>query len=174
MSTLAAFSPYSYSTRAKNTGMSPTAAELERKVGRSDTRVSEFSTSRSLVKQSVFDSLSDTFNECGEEGWNGGSARAVSRQTFENARRFLSILPASLPVPDVMAEPDGEIAFEWRAPNKSVFSVSVGQADTIAFAGLFGYGSKQHGTEPFDDTIPPVVLNAIRRVFQRAGSYSAG
>jgi hypothetical protein len=153
--------------------MSPTAVQLEKKFGRSDARASESSTSRSLVKQSVFDALSETFDECNAPGWNGSAARAVSNQTFENARRFLSILPSSVPVPDVMAEPDGEIAFEWRAANKSVFSVSVGEADTIAFAGLFGYGSKQHGTEPFDDTIPPVVLNAIRRVFHGTVSESS-
>lgn len=165
MSTLAAASPYSFATRADSTGISAAAVRLAEKFTESNSH-----TSPSLVTQSVFDALAETFEECSAPSWNGSFAKPVLRQTFNNARRFLSILPPSFPVPDVMAEPDGEIAFEWRASNRNVFSVSIGAMDTITFAGLFGYGAKQHGTEPFDDTIPPAVLSAIRRVFQHSPS----
>lgn len=168
MSTLASNNPYSNSTRAENTGVSSIAAKLAANYGASDS-----STSPSLVRGSVFDRLAAVFEECHQPGWNGSFAKPVSGKTFENAWRFLTALPSTIPVPDVTVEPDGEIAFEWRASDRSAFSVSVGSGDIVAFAGLFGYGEKQHGTEPFDDTIPPVVIGAIRRVFQRTSPRPA-
>lgn len=165
MSTLSSASPYSFSARIESTGSSQTAARLAGKFTDPDSN-----TPPSLRQLSVFDALAEVYEECRVPSWNGGFAKPVLPQTFHNARKFLSTLPSSFPVPDVMAEPDGEIAFEWRAANRSVLSVSIGAGDTITFAGLFGYSGKQHGTELFYDTIPQTILSAIRRVFQ----HSAG
>src|SRR4051812_42803783 len=56
--------------------------------------------------------------EASEPDWDGYGAAPVSDQTYERARVFLACLPVNVPTPDIAADPDGEISFEWsRSPN---------------------------------------------------------
>jgi hypothetical protein len=73
------------------------------------------------------------------------------------------VLPFGIPEPEVSAEPDGEITFEWFAGPAQVFSVSVGPGNELNYAGLFGAG-RTYGTEVFHDEVPEVVLSHIKRV----------
>lgn len=161
MSTLALSGPYSISTRSSNTGMSSLSTTLANKYD-----AARKSMASRVLTETVIGSLSNIFEECKESGWDGRNAKAVSASTFAHANRFLFSLPSSLPVPDVVPEPDGEIGFEWSKEPKRIFSVSISPNGLLSYAGLIGRTSKTHGTEIFDDTVPQVILDAIRRVYQ--------
>src|SRR5438093_3276445 len=70
-------------------------------------------------------SLALTTREASVRNWDGYGARCVQPATYENALRFLRNLPRSVPAPEISAEPDGEIAFDWHE-GVGTFSVSVG------------------------------------------------
>ena len=69
--------------------------------------------------------------------------------------------PRSVPAPEISAEPDGEIAFDWHE-GVGTFSVSVGPGGVLNYAGLFGK-NKVYGTEYWGDEIPgPIIDNVVR------------
>jgi len=127
-------------------------------------------TFQSLVDSvSLGKSLQDTYRQlyqvlqaCGHSDWDAYNAEPVLLESYENAKRFARSLPFSLASPEVSAEPDGEITFEWYSNPSRVFSVSVGPNNELHYAGLFG-ASRAYGTEVFHDEIPEVILSHIKR-----------
>lgn len=114
-------------------------------------------------QQNAFRQLYEVLEDCGHANWDGYGAQPISFETYEKAKRFITVLPWGIPAPEVSAEPDGEITFEWYAGQARVISVSVGPNNELAYAGLFG-ASRAYGTEVFHDEIPEVVLSHIKRV----------
>jgi hypothetical protein len=107
--------------------------------------------------------LYQVLEECGRSNWDGYGAQSVLFETYEKALRFAQALPFGMRAPEISAEPDGEITFEWFANPTRVFSVSVGPNNELNYAGLFG-ASRTYGTEVFHDEIPEIVLSHIKRV----------
>jgi hypothetical protein len=89
--------------------------------------------------------------------------KSVSRDTAIQARRFAELLPKSQPIPEVAADPDGEISFDWFGRSGGMFSVSVDATGRLAYAGRFGEKSKVHGVEQLSSLCPPEVLRGIER-----------
>ena len=87
----------------------------------------------------------------------------VDENTVILARLFVESLPRSTPAPEISADPDGDISFDWFGPNNKVFSLSLNGAGRLAFAGRFGAGAKDRGTEPMFDCVPPEILRKIWR-----------
>ena len=86
----------------------------------------------------------------------------VTLNTANTALKFAFLLPRSLPIPEVAADPDGEISFDWIKSQK-LFSVSIGADGKISYAGRFSAKSKVHGTEQFSEAIPSEVLRGIEK-----------
>ncbi|MDL1962225.1 MAG: hypothetical protein LWX01_11130 [Deltaproteobacteria bacterium] len=113
----------------------------------------------------ALEELEKVYEECLEANWDGYGAIPISRETYSKARKLLRMIPPSLPRPDISAEPDGEITFEWYKEKYSVFVISVGSDNLITYAGLFGESNKIHGTEYFADELPEIICHCIRRLF---------
>lgn len=108
--------------------------------------------------------LEEVYEECSEPNWDGYEAEPISYETYLEARKLLTMIPSSLPMPEILAEPDGEVGLEWYTNRYSVFVVSVAGRNIITYAGLFGKSNKVHGTEFFTDELPPNIVSNIRRV----------
>ena len=108
--------------------------------------------------------LAAVVGEAGEANWDGYGGRPVSPLTVARAQTFLELLPAAVPAPSLTVDPDGEISFEWYRGPRLLLSVSVGDRNELAYAGLFG-ASRVFGTEFFIDELPSPVLGALRRLF---------
>jgi hypothetical protein len=100
--------------------------------------------------------------------WDGYGAKPVSRAAYERATRFLSLLPSTIP-PDIAGDPDGEILIEWRQGPLAVLTISIGPAEYLNYAGLYGR-NKVHGTESFTDAIPRAIRDNLARIHSEAGS----
>jgi hypothetical protein len=103
-------------------------------------------------------------NLAAEPNWDGYSARPISQETVSTVQAFLGKLPGWVPSPDVVPEPDGEIAMEWTSPAGDLLSVSLGEAKVLNYAGLFSGGVERHGVEPFAGNISEDLLGQITRV----------
>jgi hypothetical protein len=105
---------------------------------------------------------------CSQRGWDGYDAQPISPQTQRNARAFLEDLPMWLQAPDIVPEPDGEIAIEWDLGPGRIFSVSIGDTGKLHYAGLFKDGVERHGVEPFEGVVSTEVLGYAKRLLDAA------
>jgi hypothetical protein len=98
--------------------------------------------------------LHDIADECSSENWDGHGAFAVSPETRVIAQSMLAalyaIVPRGTPVPDIVAESDGEISISWVTDVDHTFSVSVGSHGKANFAGQFGKEGSVHAWRPLD------------------------
>lgn len=117
----------------------------------------------SATLDDALDNLAALKQECAEPGWDGYGAQPVNEETLEQVVAFLRALPENVPVPDLVAEPDGEVSVEWQNGPRRVFSVSVGPHEWLSYAGLLG-ANRWHGVELFFGTVPPEILRGIARV----------
>jgi len=109
-------------------------------------------------------SLFEVYKECSEVDWDGYGASAITKDAYEEARKIINLLPSSIIMPDIVAEPTGEIGLEWRKGRKQVFVISVSGKHRINYAGIFG-GNKTHGTEYFEETLPAIIIEHLRRLY---------
>nr|MBC8413194.1 hypothetical protein [bacterium] len=70
-------------------------------------------------------------------------------------------LISSIPVPEIIPEPGGEIGLEWSRGTRQVFIASFAGNNEIIYAGLFGT-NKTHGTEYFGDSIPSKIMDNLK------------
>jgi hypothetical protein len=108
--------------------------------------------------------LLKTYRECSREGWDGYGAAAITDDAYEEAKTIINLLPSSIPMPDIVAEPTGDIGFEWRRGKGQIFIISVSGKHRINYAGILG-GNKVQGTECFEETLPSVIMQRIRRLY---------
>jgi hypothetical protein len=107
--------------------------------------------------------LESVVAEASVPNWDGYGARPVSALVHEQARAFVAAIPRDVPEPDVVPEPDGEIAFEWDFGPWRVLSISVGPDGLLSYAVTLGPHARDHGTAVFVDRMPRSVLEALRR-----------
>lgn len=112
----------------------------------------------------ILDSLFEVFKECSAIGWDGYGASALTEDAFEEAKKIIDLLPSSIKMPEIVAEPNGEIGFEWRRGKGQVFVLSVGGKHKITYAGIFGE-NKIHGIEYFEETLPLVIIQHLKRLY---------
>lgn len=98
-----------------------------------------------------------------EPNWDGEGASPIPEAAIHEARMFLYRFPASLPLPDVTAEPDGYLGLEWYGHKRLLFGVSLNGKGALSCSGLIGQ-TKIYGTYYMDDGIPGEILREIARI----------
>ena len=129
-------------------------------------RLQKRPSSRMVVGTSTTQAVADLdrlYAEASTENWDSYGASPVSWPSLVNAKRFISYLPSQLPVPEISADPDGEVAFEWYAKPNYVLAVSVGADGTLNYAGVFGE-NKVHGVEHFSGRVPKAIVEHLERL----------
>jgi hypothetical protein len=124
------------------------------------------SISLGLRASGVFDALCNVYDESRTPGWDGGSAEAVSQETYRNAYLFLEALPPGIQIPSVGVEPDGHLTVEWFCSPKQLISVSISPDGFLYFSALLGL-SKTNGSAPFFSDVPPIILDLIGKVYAK-------
>jgi hypothetical protein len=129
------------------------------------TDASEFAGSMAVgePKRTVQEALDAAYTAAQAENWNGEGSVSVEPSTYVYASQFILLLPSTAPLPDITADTDGEILFEWDQGRRRIFSVSVGRDGTLTFAGLFGH-TKMHGTEHLREALPVVISDYLARL----------
>jgi hypothetical protein len=114
--------------------------------------------------------LDETVQEASVLNWDGYGARPVSDLAYYKARQFLMSLPASIPVPEIGVDPDGDISFNWYFGTDNAFSVSISDKGKLSYAGIFGKG-KVHGVEYYKGEIPRTILFNLQRLWDEELNY---
>lgn len=100
-----------------------------------------------------------------EENWDGQGATPIPEAAFQEARAFLRKLPTTIPLPEVIAEPDGYLGLEWYANKWLMYVVSFNGKGALSCSGLFG-PERNYGTRYMDEGIPAGILRDITKVLQ--------
>ena len=108
----------------------------------------------------VLGELEDTKKEASVQGWNGYGAEPMNPEAYINARIFLESMPSTAPLPEISADPDGEVALDWSFSPGKALSVSVGPAGRCTFAWMRGHRTYR-GTDWLEDGIPAQIANAL-------------
>lgn len=146
-----------------DTGVGPSAAALREALRQVRSRAAGFEGEEWRTRFEA--TLATVAAECTTDGWDGYTARPVQGRTFEYAWALASLLEGRVPLPDVMAHPDGDLALEWHVSRGRSFTVSIGPDGTLHYFGVFGLATSK-GHEVFRDSIPEAVIDGIRRVHQ--------
>lgn len=110
--------------------------------------------------------LFQVFLECSEQDWDGYGAKEVEPAALLLAIGFLDKLPRYIATPEIAADPDGEISFEWFRADDTILTLSISSEGKLSFAGIFGK-DKPHGIENYDmgQDIPSDILWYLSRYF---------
>lgn len=112
----------------------------------------------------MMEGLFQVKNKSSSDNWDGYHAKAINSDAFQSAIKFALSLPLKVPMPEIYADPDGEITFEWYEDKRRVFSVSLGRRNKISYAGIYGY-NKVFGVEYFYTNVPEAILTSINRLY---------
>lgn len=147
-----------------NSGLSEDANTIEWQLSdvKSNIKGENISIGKSFSEiQEELDSIS---SEASDENWDGYGAAPAIPESYLEAQKFINSYPMSFPLPEVTIDPDGEFAFEWYRDNEHYFSISFSAESYLIYAGIFGI-NKANGKEYFEDEIPKVILENIKRVY---------
>lgn len=103
------------------------------------------------------------------DNWDAEGAQPVTPEIYQEARRFLKLLPPLfVPAVEVAAEPSGSLGFEWQAPRSGwTFVVAVVGPNVLEYAGTFGPVDEVHGRLAYTDSIPFTILSHLNAWFGR-------
>lgn len=104
----------------------------------------------------------DTFQESRKPDWDGYGAIPVTREVFERAIALVRSFPTTLPMPDVAAEPGGEIGFEWRMGNATI-ALTVDKRSRLKYAVVNGRDT-EYGSTDFVELLPLRLVELIAAV----------
>ncbi len=107
--------------------------------------------------------LDAIYGDCSMVGWDGHGAKAISQDVFRNARYFLESLPFGMESPQIGAEPDGALTFEWYRTPRKTLSVSINPDGYVYYASLIG-ASRRHGVDPVQGGVSKDLIALINQV----------
>ena len=120
---------------------------------------------RRSLKHAV-EELVAVYAECAQPNWDGHGAEPVHYLTYENTRTFIENLPSSAGVPEVGADPDGELVLEWRRGGDRLLSISIALNGRLTF--IYRNGAKRmRDTLWFMDQQVPIELIKFMEILRR-------
>jgi hypothetical protein len=87
----------------------------------------------------------------------------VTIEAVSAAIDFAAQLPLTAKLPEVSADPDGEVSFDWTSASGNMFSVSISGSGALSYAGWFGEDSRVHGAEKLGSGVPEEILRGIQK-----------
>jgi len=113
--------------------------------------------------RAILSRLFSVISQTANEGWDGYGALPVSVKTYIKTMEFLCVLPGTVKLPEMSADPDGSLSMEWYRSPEWIVSISIDGNGKLDYAAIFG-DRKYHGSMYFADEIDKEVLNHIGRV----------
>lgn len=141
-------------------GRSESARDLDEKLRqvfgeRDQTAVVQLSKYRTLSQ------INEVTTSCALPNWGGCDEMPVGEHAAIEARQLLEVLPISFASAEILPEPLGSLAFEWRFAPLRTMLVSVSGRGIIEYAGLAGRIPQFHGRIGFTGELPEPILRLL-------------
>jgi hypothetical protein len=118
------------------------------------------------ARERLLDELDDLCADASRRGWDGYGAEPMSADAYDFAKLFIKALPTAAPLPELNADPDGEVSLDWSFGRRRALTVSIGPTGRCTFAWVFGPRSNR-GTDWIEDEIPAQIVFALRQLDPR-------
>ena len=118
-------------------------------------------------RDSLLDEVEEIIRTCSNEGWDGYDAEPISRESGFRVAQLIELLPEGIQMPNVVAEPTGDIALEWLRGNEKHFTLSI-TGPQLVYAGIFGGSDKRYGEKRFLQELPSATLEILTSYFPEA------
>ena len=82
--------------------------------------------------------LESVFAESCAEGWDSEEAAATALTAYQQAQKFVKLLPSMLEMPEVTSLPNGQISFEWYVRKNHLLVVATAESNSLTYAFLHG------------------------------------
>jgi hypothetical protein len=115
------------------------------------------------ARERLLDELDNLWEAASSKGWDGYGAEPMNADAYDFAKMFIKALPTTAPLPEVNADPDGEVSLDWTFGKRRALTVSVGPTGRCAFAWLLGQRSIR-GTDWIEDEIPAQLSSLLLRL----------
>ncbi len=83
----------------------------------------------------------------GKKNWDGEGADPVTENTVSVALEVVEELPIAGGIPEISADPEGSVEFNWHLDNGTMLTISIGQTGDIAISGLCDGEAKLTGMQ---------------------------
>jgi hypothetical protein len=117
-------------------------------------------------KAALRNQLNELMMDCCRDDWNGYGATALTNSAYQAALQFIDSLPEGFQTPELGADPEGCVTFEWRRSSTRTVWVSVGTNFEIHYAALLSPGNEHHGKGVFFNALPDILLNLVRQLYR--------
>ena len=115
-------------------------------------------------RKAIKDKIEEIREQYSREGWDGSDALPISYTSAMWAKRVIDWLPSSAASPEIVPEPNGDVALEWSKDSNLLLSMSVA-GRTLIYAGLLGTEKKIHGEEVLVDELPATIVGLLQDYF---------
>lgn len=115
------------------------------------------------ARERLLDDLESLCVEASGQGWDGYGAEPLDRHAYDIAKTFIKALPTTSPLPDLSADPDGEVSLDWSFGKRRALTVSLGPTGRCTFAWVHGQRTNR-GTDWIEDEIPASIAFALRQL----------
>lgn len=116
-----------------------------------------------INKDEIFSRLITLAINCVNTNWDGYGALPLKESTLKNGARFALSIPLGVEMPDIDADPEGAITFEWyRSPHKILY-VSIDSEGKFYYAASEGTRS-QKGSGYLKSSFPVELLELISKI----------
>lgn len=158
--TVAAISYNTFSTFPFSTSRGSSAAAVNLANFKSNIANQRRNTGQAQLSElRTLDKISEVENTCSIANWGGEDEEPISPLSLIDARDFLESLPENFRSPDVLPEPSGTIAFEWRYGRYRSLIVSFRGGGSIAFSVLQAPNRTNFGSEQFHQGLIPEIIS---------------
>lgn len=97
--------------------------------------------------------------------WDGYDAVPINIGSSKLAIEFLEGMPRNSSMPEILPEPDGNVAFEWQRSRDYWLVLSFSSDGHIHYAGRYG-DNRTKGTEKYMGNVPHEIFSKIFRLFR--------
>jgi hypothetical protein len=115
------------------------------------------------ARERLLDELDSLRIGASRQGWDGFGAEPITLDAYDFAKSFIKTLPTTAPLPELSADPDGEISLDWFFGERRALTVSVGPTGRCTFAWVLGQRSTR-GTDWIEDEIPSTIAFALHQL----------
>jgi hypothetical protein len=127
-------------------------------------RARDTSVLRGRNPRELLDGIAAAASEAAEEDWNGEGGQPVEGSTVAWAEEFAALLPFTLPLPEVSADSDGDLGFEWYFAPDPVVTASVRRDGAVCYAALVKT-SRAQGWASLSAGFPVEITDWVGRAF---------
>ncbi|MBL4868723.1 MAG: hypothetical protein JKY67_20360 [Pseudomonadales bacterium] len=117
------------------------------------------------TKEKVIDELKQLYVDRSSPNWDAYDAAPLKAGALMNAVKFIQALKSVYPLPEISADPDGDISLEWIKKDK-ILSLSLGCTNIICYAAIYGENKKSDGVEIFDGDITEDLEYLVKRIYK--------